>query len=181
MLISLLTKRMSQHSIVQLQTLLSVVKVATGTLKMCFSTICVGRCSSIRHTDWCKPHWWPLMAPNPSLPLPPHPLPQERQACAVTDCSVPLTRGLSAYTPGDSKRHSSACHTHSPFFVTGMCPETPLFRLHGLREKKTRVYQTLCCQAECTKSSYIPRRFSNWNITNKDAIFSTANGIDQKI
>ena len=41
--IFLLTKRMSQHSIVQLQTLLSVVKAATGTLKMCFSIIRVGQ------------------------------------------------------------------------------------------------------------------------------------------
>lgn len=119
---------MSQHSIAQLQTLLSVVKAATGTLKMCFSIICVGQCSSIRHTDWHKPR---LRMPSLTIthgpqPLPPTRTPQERQAVAVIDCSVILTWGLSASHCRWFWESQLSLPCTLPILFTGMCPETPL-------------------------------------------------------
>lgn len=113
---------MSQHSIVQLQTSLSVVKAATGTLKMRFSIICVGLCSSIRHTDWCKPH---LRMPSLRITygprsLPRSPTPPGEAGCCCHWLFSHLTWGLSAShsrwfwesQPSLPGTHPILCHRH---------------------------------------------------------------------
>lgn len=66
------------------------------------------------------------------------------------------------------------CHTHSPHLTpvinSGMCPETALrgllishhlllFRLHGSRERKAKVSQTLCYQEIALRAALLPDTF----------------------
>lgn len=176
-------KSISQHSILQPQTLLSLVQITRRAPK-------VWSRSSIKHTAWFKLHLrmsslTTAYRPRASPPTPPG----EAGCCwdrsAILTClTLQVILRVTLTLP----------HTTPPHLTlladSALPPMTPLrglltwqllllFRLHGSREKETKVSQTLCCQAGCAKSSFVPRPCSHWDITNRDAIFSKANGAAQ--
>lgn len=63
-------------------TLLSLVKITIGVLKMCSSKICVGHCrSSIKCIGWFKPHLRMSSLRTIPSPIPSFPLPGEAGCC----------------------------------------------------------------------------------------------------
>lgn len=149
-------------------TLLSLVKITIGVLKMCSSKICVGHCrSSIKRIGWFKPHLRmssPRTIPSPILSFP---LPGEAGCCrhsailAYVCCRntpASLSRlmlrsqlNLPRTLPDLTQATGSSAGLETPLRRLLIWQRLCLFRWHGSREEMTRVSQTLCCQEGCTK------------------------------